>query len=260
MDWTDEGIVLSARKHGESSAIVQLLTKRHGRHAGLVRGGSARKLRGVLQPGNQVTAAWRARLSEHLGTLTVEPLRARAATLLTDSSRLAGLSAACAVAEVVLPEREPHSGAYEGMLALLDGIEGSDSWPFMYVRWEMGLLAELGFGLDLNSCARTGAVTGLGFVSPRTGRAVSEAGAGEYRDRLLRLPAFLAAEGSGRGEQMPSRTEDLSRAVADGLALTGHFLEQHVLIDFDRVLPPARARLVERFTRGTTTSSAISPP
>ena len=130
MDWTDDGIVLSARKYGESSAIAQLLTKDRGRHAGLIRGGTSRKLRGVLQPGNQVAATWRARLSEHLGTLTVEPVRARAANLLTDSGRLAGLSAACAIAEVALPEREPHLATYEGMLVLLDGIEQSESWPF----------------------------------------------------------------------------------------------------------------------------------
>ena len=259
MDWTDDGIVLSARKHGESSAIAQLLTKNHGRHAGLVRGGIGRKLRGVLQPGNQVIGTWRARLAEHLGTFTVEPTRARAAGFLSDSRRLAGLSAACAVAEVVLPEREPHLGAYDGMLALLDGIEHSESWPLMYVQWEAGLLAELGFGLDLSSCARTGAETGLAYVSPRSGRAVSESSAASYRDRLLRLPAFLVARGRGVGDSAPTAPEKLQSAIADGLALTGYFLEQHVLTDRNPALPPARTRLVERISRSTTTSSAISP-
>ena len=260
MDWTDDGIVLSARKHGESSAIAQLLTKRRGRHAGLVRGGIGRKMRGVLQPGNQVIGTWRARLAEHLGTFTIEPTCARAAGFLSDSGRLAGLSSACAVAEVVLPEREPHLGAYEGLLALLDGIEHSESWPLMYVQWEAGLLAELGFGLDLSSCARTGAETGLGYVSPRSGRAVSESGAGTYRNRLLRLPAFLVAHGRGVGESTPTVPDDLQGAISDGLALTGFFLEQHVLTDRNPALPPARTRLVERFSRGTTTSSAISLP
>jgi len=260
MDWTDDGIVLSARKHGESSAIAQLLTKCHGRHAGLVRGGIGRKLRGVLQPGNEVIGTWRARLAEHLGTFTVEPTRARAAGFLSDSGRLAGLSAACAIAEVVLPEREPHLGAYEGMLALLDGIENSDSWPQMYVQWEAGLLTELGFGLDLSSCARTGAETGLGYVSPRSGRAVSVSGAGSYRDRLLRLPTFLVASGRGVGDSAPTVSEELHGAITDGLTLTGYFLEQHVLTDRNPALPPARIRLVERFSRSTTTSSAISPP
>lgn len=258
MDWTDEGIVLSARKHGESSAIAQLLTRHRGRHAGLVRGGAGRKIRGVLQPGNQVIASWRARLAEHLGTLTVEPARARAANLLSDSNRLAGLSAACAVAEVVLPEREPHPGAYEGMLTLLDELERSDSWPLIYVRWEAGLLAELGFGLDLRSCARTGVETGLAYLSPRSGRAVSEAAAGEYRDRLLPLPAFLVANGRGAGHAVPATPEDLQDAITDGLALTGHFLERHVLGNRGGALPPARTRLVERFSRRTTISSDIS--
>tara|TARA_Y100001960_G_C14694135_1_gene838061 strand:- start:80 stop:853 length:774 start_codon:yes stop_codon:yes gene_type:complete len=257
MNWTDNGIVLSARRHGESSAIVQLLTKTYGRHAGLVQGGSGRKLRGVLQPGNEVVGIWRARLSEHLGTYTIELLRSRGAALLADPDRLAGLSAACAVAELVLPEREPHPGTYEGMLALLDGIAGGDSWPQMYVSWEAGLLAELGFGLDLASCAVTGTHLGLAFVSPRSGRAVSEQGAGSYRDRLLKLPAFMIPHSHGVEEAASRQSGKILDAVNDGLALTGYFLEQHVLSDSNRVLPPARTRLVERFSRRTTISSAI---
>tara|TARA_B100000676_G_scaffold308127_1_gene368191 strand:- start:1040 stop:1525 length:486 start_codon:yes stop_codon:yes gene_type:complete len=161
------------------------------------------------------------------------------------------------VAELVLPEREPHPGTYEGMLALLDGIVGGDAWPQMYVRWEAGLLAELGFGLDLDSCAVTGSLHGLAFVSPRSGRAVSEEGASTYRDRLLKLPAFLVANGYGIGDPVPGHPDQIYRAISDGLALTGYFLERHVLLDRDRALPPARTRLVERFTRRTTTSSAI---
>jgi len=257
MNWIDNGIVLSARRHGESSAIVQLLTKTYGRHAGLVQGGSGRKLRGVLQPGNEVVGVWRARLSEHLGTYTIELLRSRGAALLADPDRLAGLSAACAVAELVLPEREPHPGTYEGMLALFDGIAGSNAWPQMYVSWEAGLLAELGFGLDLTSCAVTGTDLDLAFVSPRSGRAVSEQGAGPYKDRLLRLPAFMVPRGRGVEGSAPRQPGRIFDAISDGLALTGYFLERHVMSDGDRVLPPARARLVERFSRRTTTSSAI---
>lgn len=258
MEWTDEGIVLSARKHGESSVIAQLLTGRRGRHAGLVRGGAGRRIRGVLQPGNQVSASWRARLAEHLGTMTVEPVRARAANLLADLDRLAGLSAACAVAEAVLPERQPHRGAYEGMLALLDEIERGETWPLVYVRWEAGLLAELGFGLDLASCARTGAETGLAYVSPRSGRAVGAAAAGEYRDRLLPLPAFLVEDGRGAGRALPATPGNLRAAAADGLALTGHFLARHVLDDRSGALPPARVRLVERFSPRSARYSDIS--
>jgi len=164
MQWSDDGIVLSARKHGESSAIVQLLTRGQGRHAGLVRGGAGRSKRGVLQPGNEVRATWRARLEDHLGSYTVEPVRARAAQVMDDPLRLAALSSACAVAEAALPERERHPAAYDGFLLLLNAIEQDEHWPHIYVRWELGLLGELGFGLDLAACAQTGEVDGLALT------------------------------------------------------------------------------------------------
>ena len=242
MEWTDQGIVLAARKHGEGSAVVSLLTRRHGRHAGLVRGGAGRRARGVLQPGNRVEATWRARLAEHLGSLTCELLHPAAAALLGDGLRLGALSAACAIVESALPEREPHPAVFEGLgvliAALEDGTEGA--WATVYVKWELGLLRELGFGLDLERCAATGRNDRLAYVSPRSGRAVSLAAGEPYRNRLLPLPPFLLADG-GIGDR---------REIADGLRLTGYFLESHVFGHHGRRLPAARRRLAERLASG----------
>jgi len=239
MQWSDDGIVLSARKHGETSAIVQVLTREKGRHAGLVRGGAGRGARGTLQPGNEVRATWRARLQDHLGNYTVELARARAAHVMSDPLKLAALSSACAIAEASLPEREAHPAAYDGFQLLLQAIEGSEHWPWLYVRWELGLLGELGFGLDLSACAQTGETEGLAYVSPRTGRAVTSAAAGQYKHRLLKLPAFLSPKGNEEG----STEAD----IADGLALTGFFMERHVLSPHHTAIPPARERFVARF-------------
>jgi len=239
MDWTDEAIIVSSRKHGESSAIVTLLTRVHGRHAGLVRGGAGRGGRGLYQPGNTVTAHWRARLAEHLGSFTCEPLRSHAAGLLDRAGALSALSSACALAETVLPEREPHPAVYEATLALLEALAG-ERYAEQYVRWELALLAELGFGLDLARCAATGANDGLVFVSPRTGRAVSAAAGEPYRDKLLALPAFLLAEGA-------APTADL---IA-GLALTGHFLDRCVFAPEGRTMPQARARFFDGIERSS---------
>lgn len=235
MDWTDHGIVLASRRHGETSAIVTLLTRDHGRHAGLVRGGGGKRLSAVLQPGNMVAARWRARLPEHLGTYTLELERAGAAVWLDDPARLAALSAACALVETALPEREPHANLYSGFVDLLAALAG-DGWPTAYVRWELALLAELGFGLDLSRCAATGRNDQLAFVSPKTGRAVSLSAGEPYRDVLLPLPAFLVGDAAA-GD---------SAAVAEGLKLTGYFLERHVYGHHHRGVPPARDRLVQR--------------
>ena len=238
MDWSDDAIVLSARKHGESAAIAQLLTRGHGRHAGLVRGGAATRLRGVLQPGNELHCVWRARLEEHLGAYTVELARARAAALLDRRLPLLALSAACAVVETMLPEREPHGPLFDGLIALLDALEESEAWPAAYVRWEVGLLRELGFGLDLSACAATGVTEGLVWVSPKTGRAVSAEAGEPYRDRLLSLPGFLVGEGAAAPGD-----------IVAGLRLTGHFLGEH-----GAALPAARDRLVDGLSRSATTS------
>ncbi len=236
MEWTDEGIVLSARGHGESSAIATLLTLRHGRHAGLVRGGAGKRKRGVLQPGNRVVARWRARLSEHLGELSCELTEAVAAPLFGDPLKLAGLAAACAVCEAVLPERQPHTAVYNGLTILLAALSGDKQWPSVYVKWELGLLGELGFGLDLSRCAATGSNDQLAYVSPKSGRAVSISAAEPYLDKLLPLPAFLIAEGASGS----------AGEVADGLRLTGYFLGRHVFAHHRRPPPAARLRLVQR--------------
>ncbi len=235
MEWTDDGFVLAVRLHGETSAIVSLLTRDHGRHPGLVRGGAGRRMRGMLQAGNLVRATWRGRLAEHLGAYVVEPLRAFSADVLRDSLRLAALSAACAVAERALPEREPHAAVFDGLGILLGALSG-EQWPSVYVKWELGLLAELGYGLDLSSCAATGRNDELAYVSPRTGRAVSLAAGEPYRDKLLALPAFLL----GRED------EGDSAGIIEGLRITGHFLERHLFAPHGADLPAARQRLAER--------------
>ena len=246
MQWSDTGIVLSARKHGESSAIVSLLTRDHGRHPGLVRGGSGRRKRGVLQPGNEIAATWRARLSEHLGSYTVELTKARPAAFLDDPLRLAGLSAACAVAEVALPEREAHPAAFVGLTTLLGALD-QDVWPAIYVQWELNLLGDLGFGLDLSSCAATGATDNLIYVSPRTGRAVSGEAGVAYHSRLLPLPRFLAP--AGRGPTVWSWAD-----IDDGLALAGYFFERHVFAAHEGTVPAARRRLADRIAGKASTS------
>ena len=235
MDWTDTGIVLSARPHGETSAVVTLLTRERGRHAGLVRGGTGKRARGILQPGNLVSAHWRARLAEHLGTLTCELAKSYAADVLADADRLAALSAACSVAEMALPEREAYPAVYDGFIAFLETL-GGEAWPTVYVRWELGLLGELGFGLDLTECAATGQNDQLAYVSPKTGRAVSLAAGEPYRNRLLALPRFLV-EGGGAAN---------GSEAADGLDLTGFFLERHVFTHRRQGMPAARLRLVQR--------------
>jgi DNA repair protein RecO (recombination protein O) len=247
MRWSDEGFVLAARPHGESGAVVHLLTRERGRHAGLVRGGAGRRLAAALQPGNEVRAEWRGRIEDQLGTLAVELAQARAAGLLGDALRLAALASACALAEAALPEREPHPGAYEGFGALLDALAGAPDWPATYARWELALLAELGYGLDLARCAATGETEDLAYVSPRSGQAVGREAAGPWRDRLLPLPAFFL------GAQAPAEAQD----VRDALELTGLFLERRVLAPHGRREPAARTRLVAMLRRAATTSRSL---
>ncbi len=238
MDWSDEGIVLSMRPHGESGLVASLLTRAHGRHAGFVAGGGSRRARAVWQPGNLVEVAWRARLSEQLGNYSGELREPNAARALDDASELAGLSAACAVIDAALPEREPHPAIFEGFHAFL-GALGHPGWPVIYVHLELGLLQELGFGLDLEKCAATGATEDLAYVSPKTGRAVSRAAAGPYKEKLLELPAFLSTGG------LPSDDDQLLK----GLDLTGYFLERHVFWPHNKPLPPARSRFMETLQR-----------
>lgn len=239
MDWRDEGALLAVRRHGETAAIIEVFTKGHGRHAGVVRGGASRKMTPVLQPGAQLDVAWRARLDEHIGTFAVEPIRGRAALAMADRLALLGLSAVCALLSFALPEREPHPDLYRRSVALLDMIGDNPVWPLAYLRWELALLEELGFGLDLSACAATGATEGLTYVSPRTGRAVSLEGAGEWAHRLLPLPPALLGEGDGAHEE-----------VSQGLRTTGHFLATRLAPALgDRALPEARQRFVDHLVR-----------
>ena len=240
MEWTDEAFVLAARRHGEGAAVVQLLTRDHGRHAGLVHGGGSASKRGLVEPGNRVQANWRGRLPEHLGRITLEVERSYAATLMDNPRRLSALAAACAIAEIALPEREPHPAMFHATQALLDSLAETDDdvWPAVYVRWELGLLGELGFGLDLSACAATGQSEDLVFVSPRTGRAVSRAAGAPYQDKLLRLPGFLAP---AEGAEASATHND----IQDGVNLTRYFLARHVFDPLNRPLPGARDRLTD---------------
>jgi DNA repair protein RecO (recombination protein O) len=240
MDFTDDAIVLSARRHGEANAVLSVLTRAHGRHLGLVKGGASRRQRPLLEIGNRLTVTWRARLEEQLGNFTVEPVGAVSAVLLDDPLKLAALGAACAVADIVLPEREPHEDVYQATLGLIAIVTGdAPDWAAGYVRWELSLLTALGFGLDLSKCAITGETDDLAFVSPKTGRAVSRAGGQGYVDRLLPLPRFLI---EGRA---PDRGDLLA-----GLRLTGYFLDRHVLhgpITDKRM--EARSRFIDRLAQ-----------
>ncbi|MBX9635889.1 MAG: DNA repair protein RecO [Magnetospirillum sp.] len=235
MEWADEGIVLAVHRHGETGIIASLLTREHGRHSGLVHGGVGKAHRGTLQPGNHVKAWWRARLADQLGRYRVEMAQAHAADILDDPNRLAALASACALSEAVLPERQSHPAAFVALAALLEAFK-SEAWPSVYVHWELALLRDLGYGLDLTQCAATGVNDGLAYVSPKSGRAVSLSAGEPYRDKLLILPAFLVNGGEGD-----------RRAVFDGLKLSGFFLDRHVLAPNRMAMPPARSRLVDRF-------------
>ena len=238
MEWSDDAILLNVRAHGESSAILEVLTRAHGRHMGLVRGGASRKSKAALQPGNSVHLVWRARLNEHLGNFAVEPVRSRAGHIIEKRDALAGLNAFSSVSSAALPEREAHQSVFEAGEMLLDAIAAEDfiHWAPLLVRWEAGVLDELGFGLDFSECAASGATEELEFVSPRSGRAVSRAAAAPYKERLLPLPPFLL--GSQAAEPSPND-------IRAGLRLTAYFLQERVLAPHGKTLPPARLRLEE---------------
>src|SRR4051812_39699534 len=221
MEWTDEGIVLGVRRHGESSAIVELLTRGHGRHLGLVRGGSGARMRPLLQPGNSVQAVWRARLDEHLGTWQIEATRLRAATLLASSHAVYGVTHLASLARL-LPERDPHEAIYDLLDRTLDDFDDIGEAAAHLIRYELAMLAELGFGLDLETCVATGETTDLIYISPKSGGAVSRHAGDPWRDRLLRLPPFLRRDGGGANGWS-------DQDLRDGFQLTGLFLLRHVL-------------------------------
>ncbi|MFV2054005.1 DNA repair protein RecO [Aliiroseovarius sp. YM-037] len=239
MEWRDQGVVLAVRRHGETSAILEVFTENHGRHAGVVRGGTSRKIAPVLQPGNQVDVTWRARLEDHLGSFAVEPIRSRAAGVMDDRLALAGLNAISALLSFALPEREAHPQIYVRSVTLFDLLGATDAWPLAYLRWELALLEEVGFGLDLTRCAVTGSRDDLAYVSPRTGRAVSKQGAGEWSDKLLPLPMCLLGQGPVSDAE-----------ILDGLVTTGHFLKTQLAPALGNIpLPAARQRLIDRLSR-----------
>jgi DNA repair protein RecO (recombination protein O) len=233
MNWSDEGVILTVRPHGETAAVVEILTRAHGRHLGLVHGGRSRKTRPVLQVGNHVAVTWKARLSDQLGHMQVEPIRAYAAAAMDDAAALSGLTSMCALARL-MPERDPHPNLYEVTLFVLAYLDDASVWPALLARWEIALLDELGFGLDLSQCAATGVNDDLIYVSPKTGRAVSASAGEPYRDRMLPLPPFLLP-----GRKAPVAPGDIARAFE----LTAYFLEQRVFSPRGEQLPDARIRL-----------------
>ncbi|MEX3016953.1 DNA repair protein RecO [Gymnodinialimonas hymeniacidonis] len=247
MEWRADGILIALRRHGESAAIVELFTAEHGRHLGVVRGGASRKMAPLLQVGAQLDATWKARLSEHIGSFTVELRQSRAAEVLDDRTALAGMTAVCALLSFTLPERAPYPALYARSVALLDGL-GAEKWAEAYLGWEMALLEEMGFGLDLSACAVTGSTEELVYVSPKSGRAVSRGAAGEWVDRLLPLPPVL------RGE--PSTPRDVSLA----LQTTGYFLTHQLAKSLgDRPLPAARQRYVDLISRADSQPKPRAP-
>ena len=238
MQWSEEGTVLSLRRHGETSTLLEIFTSQHGRHLGLVRGGRSQRMRSQLQPGNKLIVTWRARLPEHLGTFTIEPLQLRAAVLMDNPLRLAALSSLCAFAGLIA-EREPQEQLHQAFEIVIDALENDDVWPALMIRWELGLLEELGFGLDLKSCAATGTEENLIYVSPKSGRAVSEQAGAPYKDKLLVLPAFLASLSQGG--------EITRHDIAEGFRLTGYFLQHHIYNPRRIKFPEPRMRLQAKF-------------
>lgn len=262
MHWSDQAVVLSIRKHGENSAVVRLFARAHGVFAGVIRGASSKANRGMLQPGNVVTATWNARLSEHLGSFKCELLEAHAAFIMQDAGKLSALASACAILESALPERHPYPRLYGLFKAFLATLKDGGDWEAEYVKFELELLAETGFGLDLTACAATGGTEDLVYVSPKSGRAVSAAAGEPYRDKLLKLPTFLLPSYSRKGRSplprsggegipclpLPTEREDKCPSPAEilaGMELTGYFLESWLLGPHRRKLPAARGRLMQ---------------
>lgn len=246
MDWTDEGIVLGARRHGEANAILEVMTRAHGRHLGLVRGGGGSRMRPVLQPGNVVRVTWRARLDEHLGHYVVEGLRLRAGEFMIAAHAAYGVTHLAALCRL-LPERDPHEQVHDTLAEILDQLADRAVAAALIARFELQMLTEFGFGLDLDQCAATGATADLIYVSPKSGRAVSRVAGEPWRDRMLRLPAFL----HGEFENGPAANE-----LSDAFALTGFFLERHVLEPRGLPMHDARASFINAVLRADTRASS----
>lgn len=246
MEWRDTGILLAARRHGEHAAILDVFTPSQGRHSGVLPGGASRKRAAFLQPGAQLDLRWRARLEDHIGVFAAEPQRSRAAAAMADRLALAGLGALLSLLQLALPERAAMAPLYARTEALLDLLDQPGLWPLAYLRWERALLTDMGFGLDLSCCAITGATTGLAYVSPRTGRAVTAAAAGDWADRLLPCPPALRDEGDAPDAE-----------IALALVTTGHFLRTRLAADLGHdALPAARDAFLDRLHRRAATRAA----
>ena len=239
MQWADDGIVLGVRRHGEASTIVELMTRDHGRHLGLVRGGASSRMRPILQPGNTVSATWRARLDEHLGNYTLEGARLRSSLFLGASYAVYGLTHLAALTRL-LPERDPHQEIYEILEGILERLDDAEQAGPLVVRYELMLLAELGFGLDLSQCAATGSTAELAYVSPKSGRAVSREAGVPWQDKLMRLPAFFMDQ----NVEKPPATD-----VADGFEITGFFLARHLFEPRGLEVPEARRQFIAAILR-----------
>src|SRR5947208_12909717 len=240
MDWTDEGIVLGARRHGEANAILEVMTRAHGRHLGLVRGGSGSRMRPVLQPGNTVRVTWRARLDEHLGHYAVEGLRLRAGDLMIAAHAAYGVTHLAALCRL-LPERDPHELVHDTLAEILDHLDDRMLAAALIARFELQMLAEFGFGLDLDQCAATGGTSELVYVSPKSGRAVSRIAGEPWRERMLRLPAFLGDDWDA-GAPVPEH-------LADAFRLTGFFLERYVFLPRGLTIHDARVSFLGAWLR-----------
>ncbi len=238
MEFQDQGIIISLRKYGEYDAVIDVMTAEHGRHAGLVKGGMGRRKRGSLQPGNEVLLNWRGRLESQLGVYNAELRNARSAAFLDYPEKLGILNSICSILSVCLAERELHRPLYDGLQILLDTLEhvgpAPEEWGALLVQWEVGLLAELGFGLDLSCCAATGVMDNLVYVSPKSGRAVSGDAGKPYHGKMLALPQFLIKD-----------AEITEQDIRDGLALSEFFLERYVLHPHNKKIPQARRMLMD---------------
>jgi len=235
LEWQDSGIILSVRGHGETGGLVSILTRDHGRAMGYIYGATSTKMRGILEPGNLVFVEWKAKSPDQLGSFTLELEKSIVADVMDDAAKLTAMQSACALADRTMPEREKHTGMYEGTRALMASF-ATEIWAPTYIYWEMGLLRELGFGLDLSKCAATGSVDNLIYVSPKSGCAVSAAAGEIYKEKLLVLPPFL--RGTGSFEESD---------ILNGLKLTGHFLLHRVFSQSNSNLPESRLRLEEKF-------------
>jgi DNA repair protein RecO (recombination protein O) len=239
MEWRDEGIILGTRRHGETSVILEAMTRTRGRHLGLVRGGRGRKMQPLLQPGNRVDLIWRARLDEHLGIFQVEALELNAARLFDSAVAVFGLQTLAAHLRL-LPERDPHRTLYDTLELIIGHLDDPVSAAELLIRFELLLLDELGFGLDLTQCAATGAREDLAYVSPKTGRAVSRAAGSPWQERLLALPAFLGEQAGRRGS---------AGEIGEAFRLTGFFFGRHVYEARGIEPPEARAAFLSALGR-----------